>query len=221
MPLKRNHVLVLIAIAGIIALTLIGAGVLAGAPKAGYVRISVSDKSTAFLQLDSAGLRAAMSIGGLRTAEPAKAPALTVGLASAPEVTLPIPTDQLPAGVTAVKVRLLPGPGRSFTGKLALCRTDGQKAVWEYEENIGGMTGARPEEALTFSLPDLNGLKLRVTAVPSRGRVAIGLGLSAGLFALNEIRKDGKAVPVSVSVVDSAAMSLAQKRGTLTDFGFS
>ena len=45
MALGRNHVLVIVAIAGIMALTLAGAGLFSGKPEPGYVRINVLDKS--------------------------------------------------------------------------------------------------------------------------------------------------------------------------------
>jgi hypothetical protein len=150
--------------------------------------------------------------------------------AQAREFALPIPADQLPAGTSAVKLGLWlgmkqPNPkspaGPYFTGKLTLCRTDDQKAQWQYVTSLGSAAGADAETAPSIRLPGLADLKITVTAQPTKGRVAVGVDLSAGSTALPEIRKDGKPAQVSVSVVDSAGEPAAQKSGTLADFGFS
>ncbi len=70
MALGRNHVLVIVAIAGIMALTLTGAGLFSGRQRPGYVRINVSEKSAVWLEFNGAALRAAASVEGLKTAEP-------------------------------------------------------------------------------------------------------------------------------------------------------
>ena len=70
MALGRNHVLVIVAVAGIMALALAVAGLFSGKQGAGYVRINVSEESAVWLEFDGAALRAAASAEGLKTAEP-------------------------------------------------------------------------------------------------------------------------------------------------------
>jgi len=56
MALERNHALVIVAVAGIMALMLVGAGVLSESLKPGYVRINVSGKSAVCLEFKGAEL---------------------------------------------------------------------------------------------------------------------------------------------------------------------
>jgi hypothetical protein len=221
-----------IAMAGLAALALAAAAPADGpsGQNAAYLRIAVSEKSVVYLQVQGLELRAATSVAGLQSAEPMKMRLFGGTAAQAREFALPIPADQLPAGTSAVKLGLWldrrqpdpkSPPGPYFTGKLTLCRTDDQKAQWQYVTSLGSMAGAEPEKAPSIRLPSLDDLKLTVTAVPSQGRVAVGLTVSSGSMVLSEVRKDGKPVQVSVSVMDSAGATIAQKSGTLADFGFS
>jgi hypothetical protein len=150
--------------------------------------------------------------------------------AQAREFALPIPAGQLPAGISAVKLGLWFGvkppdpespPGPYFSGKLTLCRTDAQKAQWQFVTSLGSPAGADAEKAPSVRLPSLADLKLDVTALPSEGQVAVGVAFSTGSTAALEIRKDGKPVEVSVTVMDAAGKTVAQKSGLLSDFGFS
>ena len=154
MALGRNHVLAIVAIAGILALALIGAGVLDVTQKTGYVRINVSDKSAIWLEFKGTELRAAASAEGLKTAEPVALRALGNQASESPEFTLPIPADQLPEGIWAVK-----GSFRRFgnmvLGQLGICRTDEQKVVWQCDVRVTSSTGDTAVAAGTMQLPGL------------------------------------------------------------------
>ncbi len=221
-----------IALAAIVALALAAAALAEEQPgaKAACLRIIVSEKSVIYLQVQGLELRAAMSVEGLQSAEPMKMRLFGGTAAQARVFSLPIPADQLPAGVTAIKLGLWLGqappspkslPGLYFTGKLTQCRTDAQKAEWQYVTSIASIAGSDAEKAPAIQLPSLAGLKLTVTAEPSKGNVGVGLALSAGTATLPEIRRDGKPVQASVSVSNAAGKIIAEKTGTLTDFGFS
>jgi hypothetical protein len=166
----------------------------------------------------------------LESAEPQKMRVFGGTAAQAREFALPIPADQLPAGISAVKLGLwlnagppdpkIP-PGPYFFGKLTLCRTDDQKAKWLYVTALGSPAGSDADTAPSVKLPSVDDIKLTVTALPGPGKLAVGVQLSAGSAALPDIRKDGKPVQVSVSVADSAGKTVEQKSGPLADFGFS
>ena len=221
MALGKSHVLVIVAIAGIMALTLAGAGVLSGSRKPGYVRINVSEKSAVYLEFEGAGLRAATSAEGLKTAAPVPLPAVSnLAPRSGEFITLPIPAAQLPEGISAVKgtfTRI----GNNISGELGICRTDAQKVVWQCDVEIWSKTGDQAEAAQLISLPDLGKLRLAVTTVPSHGKVGIGVPLMSGNNPLSGVLRDGKPVSVQVSLTDAAGKEVASRNGPLTDFGFS
>ena len=220
MALGRNHALVIFAIVGIMALTLIGAGVLGGKQGPGYVRINVSDKSAVYLEFEGAELHAAASVEGLKTAEPVPLRALNNQMPQSKEFTLPIPADQLPEGVSAVKGRFA-RIGNNISGELGICRTDAQKIVWQCDVAILSRTGDQAGAAQPIRLPGLEKLTLAVTGVPSHGSLGVGVRLMAGNSPASGVLRDGKPVPVQVSVTDAAGKEVAARKGPLTDFGFS
>ena len=88
--------------------------------------------------------------------------------------------------------------------------------------SIGSVAGSDAEKAPSVRLPSLADLKIDChgrAIQRESGRRPRPLGRRRR--RLPEIRKDGKPVQVSVSVVDSAGETTAQKSGTLADFGFS
>jgi hypothetical protein len=128
-----------VAMAGIVALALaaVARADETSGQSAAYLRIAVSEKSFVYLQAQGLELRAATSVAGLQSAEPMKMRVFGGTAAQAREFALPVPPDQLPAGISAVKLGLWFGmkppdpkipPRPYFTGKLTLCRTDDQKA---------------------------------------------------------------------------------------------
>ncbi|MGO8702849.1 MAG: hypothetical protein ACLQVA_03440 [Candidatus Brocadiia bacterium] len=220
MALGRNHVLAIVAIAGILALALIGAGVLDVTQKTGYVRINVSDKSAIWLEFKGTELRAAASAEGLKTAEPVALRALGNQASESPEFTLPIPADQLPEGIWAVK-----GSFRRFgnmvLGQLGICRTDEQKVVWQCDVRVTSSTGDTAVGAGTMQLPGLEKISLNVSAKPSNGKLGVGVHLTASINQVSDVRKYGKPVLVQVSVTDASGNEVGARKGPLTDFGFS
>jgi hypothetical protein len=213
-------VLVIVAIAGIMALTLIGAGVLDVKQKPGYVRINVSDKSAIYMEFKGAELRAAASVEGLKTAEPVALRALGNQAARSPEFTLPIPADQLPEGISAVKGTFTRF-GNRIQGQLGICRTDAQKAAWQCDVRVGSEAGENAAAAKPISFPKLEKLALTVTGRPSNGKLGVGVWLAAGNASVSDLSKDGRPVLVQVSVTDAAGNEAGAKKGPLADFGFS
>ncbi len=220
MALKKSYVLVILAIMGIMALTLIGAGVLNGSAKPGYVRINISDKSAVYLEFEGGGLRAATSAEGLQTAKPVPLRGVNNLAPQSGEFTLPIPADQLPEGISAVKGTLA-RIRNNISGELGICRTDAQKVVWQCDVGIMSRTSDQAGAAQPILLPSLDKLTLAVTGVPSHGKLGVGVRLMAGNNPLSGVLRDGKPVSVQLSVMDSAGKEVAARQGPLTDFGFS
>ena len=220
MALGRSHVLVIVAIVGIMALTLVGAGVLSGPLKPGYVRINVSDKSAVCLEFKGAELRAAASAEGLKTAEPVRLVGLNSQAPQSGEFTLPIPADQLPEGISAIKGTFARRGNRVYS-LLGICRTDAQKAVWQCDVGLWSVVGDQTDAAPSIPLPGLEKLTLAVTGAPSKGSLGVGVNLTAGNSRVTGVRKDGKPVQVQVRVTDAAGKEVGARTGPLTDFGFS
>jgi hypothetical protein len=214
-----------VAMAGVAALAWLGAGLaVAQTPqKPAFARIALSKKSAVYIQIEGNELRAAMSVEGLQTATPGKAGS---------ECALPVPEDQLPAGVTAINANLrlmqlqvrtgqkiVPTP--YIMGRLTVCRTDDQKAEWQYVSSVGIQGAATADKAASINLPDLDKVKAALAATPSKGKLAVGLRLTAGSAMLADVRKDGKPVQVQMVVTNASGAEIASKAGPLTTFGFS
>ena len=71
-----------------------------------FARIVVSEKSVVYVQIQGTELRAAMSVEGLQAIMPVKMHMNFSDAITFPEFTLPVPADQLPAHVTAIKANL-------------------------------------------------------------------------------------------------------------------
>ncbi|MGO8702965.1 MAG: hypothetical protein ACLQVA_04030 [Candidatus Brocadiia bacterium] len=220
MALGRNHVLVIVAIAGIMALTLAGAGLFSGRQTPGFVRINVSDKSAVWLEFNGASLRAAASVEELKTAEPVPLHARGFQRSQSGELALPIPADQFPAGISAVKGSFT-RTRNSVSGQLGICRTDAQKVVWQCDVGVLSKTGNRADAAPAIPLPSLERLALIVTGEPANGKLGIGVRLAAGDNPVTGVLRDGKPVPVQLRVTDAAGKEVAARKGPLADFGFS
>jgi hypothetical protein len=220
MALGRNQVLVIVAIVGIAALTLIGSGVFNAPLKTGYVRINVSDKTAVYLEFKNSELRAATSVEGLKTAEPIALRELGSQVAQSAEFMLPIPADQLPDGISAIKgtfTRI----GNRISGQLGICRTDEHKAVWQCYVWIFSKTADNAGATQAVELPKLEKIALNVSGTPSNGKMGVGVWAMAANNQVSGLLKDGKAILVQVSVKDASGKEVAAKTGPLSDFGFS
>ena len=209
----------LIAAAGVAALTLIGAGC-AGvqtAPAPAFARIVLPGNSAVSILIQGGEVRAAMSDEAAQAAAPVQA---------GHEFALPVPADQLPAGVTAIKASVLvtqyqSGANAAVVGHITLCRTDDQKAEWKYVSQISVPPGPNWDHAQSIKLPDPADAKASLEATPAEGALYVGLRLTLYGAALTEVRKDGKPVQVQMVVADASGTEMASKVGTLADFGFS
>lgn len=220
MALARNHILVILAIAGIVALTLIGACMVNGTRGPAYVRINVSDRSAVYLEFERATLRAATSVEGLQTAEPVPLRGVNYQTPQSREFTLPVPADQLPEGITAVKASF-ERIGRTIRGRLGICRTDSQKAVWQCDILVLSAAGDTAAAARAIRLPNPEKLTLAIRTTPSHRTLGVGVQLMSGDNQVSGVSKDGKPMPVQVRVTDAQGNEVAAKKGLLTDFGFS
>jgi hypothetical protein len=220
MALGRNHVLVIVAIVGIVALTLIGACMVNGTRGPAYVRINVSDKSAVYLEFERATLRAATSAGGLQTAEPVPLRAVNFQTPQSREFTLPIPADQLPEGIAAVKASF-ERFGSTVESRLGFCRTDSQSAVWQCDVLVLSEAGDTAAAAKPIQLPNPTKLTLAIRTVPSYRTLGVGVRLMCGDNEVNAVSKDGTPMPVQVTVTDAQGKEVRAKKGPLTDFGFS
>jgi hypothetical protein len=220
----------IVAAAAVAALMALGARS-AGAQQAAFLRIILSEKSVVYVCIQGGELRAAMSPEGLQAAAPVKMirPGST-SLIQFPEFTLPVPADELPAGLAPIRARLnwmrawtggsgLPAP--RFFGQLTVTRTDERKTQWRYASQVNVEAGTSAEKAPSIKLPMLDHAKAVLRSQPAQGRLAVGLELMDGDAVLSDIRKDGKPIQVKMTVTDASGAEKASKVGTMADFGFS
>ncbi|MGD1000893.1 MAG: hypothetical protein ABSA67_09375 [Candidatus Brocadiia bacterium] len=213
----------IVAVAGVAALMWVGAGCTSAQVSQGpaFARLALSEKSAVCIRIQGGEVRAAMSAEGLQTAEPVK---------THTEFTLPIPADQLPAGVTAIKANLAlmqiqtaasAALAPYINGTFRIFRADDQKAEWQFVSAGGGLAGANAEKAPSIKLPDPDKLDASLSATVTGEKLAVGLRVTAGGATLTDVRKDGHLAVVKMVVADASGVEIASKVGTLADFGFS
>jgi len=197
-------------------------------PKPVFARIAISNKSIVYIQIKGSELRAAMSVEGLQN--PAvRGPLKIREIGSSEyvppfEFTLPVPADQLPAGMKAIKASLSIASAQAeifVGGELRTTRTDAHSVEWEYVSRVNTGTSERVKDAPNISLPDLGKPKAILEARTSEGKLALGIRLSAGIAELIDVRKNGHPVQVNMVVTDASGAQVASKVGVLSDFGFS
>ena len=246
---RRAWLILILAVAGITALTVVCIALFRGqqvvnritGPKTpAYVRADFFNSgSSVYFECKNNELRTATTAEGLNTAVPVGA-VRTVGGNSAdsmvrfPEIALPIPANQFPAGVTAVKAtfclygvegpdyRINGMPDTYLSGEIGICRTDDQQSEWQYV-----MQGAMHACDSADKLPDTKWAELgKVITFSVKGKsanAALGVGVSAeaGTVHLSDIRKDGIPVDVHVTVLDASGKKVASGTGPLSAYGFS
>jgi hypothetical protein len=223
----------------------------AAAQQAAYAKIVLSKDSSVYLRIQAGELSTAMSPDGLDAAAAVKMQIHSTRFITFPEVTLPIPPDQLPAGYGPIKATLewmriwTPGNATAtphFAGQLTVSRTDDRKAKWEYTAQLSVEAASVIEKAPAIKLPNMDNIKAVLETAPSKGRLAISLRLETAHATLMDVlkdgkpdkvvvdfpgnslidvRKDGKPIEVKMVVTDSSGAEIASKTGGLTDFGFS
>jgi hypothetical protein len=210
----------MVAAAGGAALVLIAAGcagVMPSRKTPAFAQIPLSENSAVYIQIQGDELRSAMSVEGAQTAAPVRAGS---------EFTLPVPADQLPAGVATIKASLLltqfqSGANAAIAGQLTVSWTDDRKAEWQYVSQFSVPAGGCWEGAPIIKLPNPADVKASLEATPGTGKLSVGLRLTADGAALADVRKDGQPVQVQMIVADASGAVIASKVGTLADFGFS
>ena len=141
-----------------------------------FARIAVSEKSAVYIQIQGDQLRAAMSVEGLQAAAPVK-----MRERHEPRFTLPVPADQLPAGVTAIKASLALTQyqsGANAAHLSAISRSAGrmtEKAEWQYVSQLSVPAGPNWENAPSIKLPEPANVKASLEATPATGKLALGL----------------------------------------------
>jgi hypothetical protein len=200
--------------------------------KAAFARVVVSGWNVVYIQIQDGEMRTAMTVHGLQSAEPVQTTPHRLNESADLEYALPIPADQLPAGVTAIKASLTRATAliRSKTGttplsliigQIAVCRTDAQKSEWQYVSQVDVQAGADADRAPSIKLPNLDRVKATIETKPSSGRLAAGLRIVAGEALLSDIRKDGQSVEANLTVMDAWGTPKVSKAGPLSAFGFS
>jgi hypothetical protein len=213
------------AAAGIAALVLIAAGCTSEqvAQTPASARIAVSEKSVVYVQIQGGEVRAAMSAEGLQSAAPVK---------TGSEFTLPVPPDQLPSGVTAIKANLgvmnlnlekapSAAPAPYVVGQLKVFWTDARKAKWQYVSQLVPWAEANADRATSFKLPSPSDVKVNIETKPSEGKLGVGLRLTADGAAVTDVRKDGQPIRIQMTITDASGAVIASKVGSLSDLGFS
>ena len=234
------------ALAAVVWLALTAlAGRCSAATESEYARLRFLPHQTpdVYLQFEGKWLVIADSAKGLEKAKPIKAlPAAKPpeGMAEQyafPEVDLPVSLDGV-ARVTAIfgisryaSTRSGRGPGQQtetgepnfWEARVYTHRKDSGGATWRYLVLTGGdvTTSSDPESGTALPMPNMSDLTFSLAAVPSPGKLGIGLRLMAGRFPLNDVRRNDDPRLASVEVTDADGAVMASEAGDLEKFGFT
>jgi hypothetical protein len=200
------------------------------ADKAYYIKIRTSTGSTVyakiqgtqmFLATSAAGLKKAVAVSGKETKG-------RYHYILFPDVDLPYPDGRLPRGVSkltaTVKVYLKPSvTAYVWLGACYEHKTkDGDAETmteWKFWTCQRGKLGRSSSSASTYKVPKLGKLKLKLATVPMKGRVGVILTLWSSMVEIKGVVKDGEAVPVMVSIKDSAGKEVFSGKGGVDSFG--
>jgi hypothetical protein len=224
-------------------LSLIGAVEAPAAPQSAYFRILVSPDSVVYGLVWNDQLRLSATPEGLARAKPTKAAEVektgfqygrTLYQYTFPEVTLSPPQYAPPEGLDRASMALsyavmrdrrgrTPDGGRGWVYGLAgVFKQDEQGAEWSYWGWLGSEAGGQPASAPGLEIPDLKELRIVVTAARPEGRkVGVAAQIVSGEFPLEDIKKDGKSVPVSLAISSSDGKLVKSAQGDLSKFGFT
>jgi hypothetical protein len=197
-----------------------------------YLRVIVSDKCVVYLEYDnhSQELRAAASPGELKTnpsvkirlEEPSEKDQPRGIRTESKEFLLPIPADQLPSGVTAVKaavgvieygLEVWGRPELFFRCKFIICRKDEKNAEWQYEtkRNVPTDVAVRYAPAIGLQWFEKVALAFDVWRFPGTEIIHI-----YGEWP-TDLRKDGKSVMAQVSILDASGKELTSQNVAFND----
>jgi len=220
-----------------LAILVLLCGPLAAAEQPVYARIAVSPKTTVYIQFFGPKMRAATSVPGLKSAKIVDAKDLDrQGLsendyAQFPEVTLPVPAKQLPAGFTKMTAQfdVMRSSGRRPSGvpesyvygSIGLSKPDKAKANWTYTMSVSQEGAASPVDAKPIRVPAMSNLALDLTAKVAGKKVGAGLTLKAGALEVGDIRKNGKSADAEVRILDSSGKVVDSSKGPIGKFGFT
>jgi hypothetical protein len=107
---------------------------------------------------------------------------------------------------------------------LIICRTDEQKADWQYVLHFQSEAGDKPENAPAAKVPlrsSFEKLALSVFGKYDKGALGIRVDCRAGDFWLMDIRKAGKQVAGHLAILDTSGKEVASKTAPLSAFGSS
>jgi len=207
-----------------LALAMAGAGRAATAATAYYVRFRISNDTMAYAQIQGNSMRMASSTEGLQTAKASKAYRASSGVTQFRNASLPVDASKLAPSCQSISAQLsLYGRfGRHIVyGSATVTMQDQSKARWSYLARIQVKPGTKAEAAPVIDLTGFKKLTIAFATRKQRSRqMGIGLYLRAGSLTLQDVRKNGRPVLMSVTVSDSNGRRAASKKGRLSDFGF-
>jgi len=228
---------------GVALIWLVAAGGGAAAATSAYFRVLVSRDFTVYALVRERELRFSATAEGLSAVSPVRAEKLEISSSEGggvwynytfPEITLSVPSEELPSGFTQLRVALQYNASRTSSGggrreepgyvygRLALCREDEQGREWSYWWSRGSETGTKPERAPGIEVPRIGSVSLKITTQAKSGReVGIAVQVMAGETALDDIKRDGKSVSAELEVLDRQKEVVESERKPLSDLGFT
>ena len=195
-----------------------------------YIKIRTTTGSTVYVRFEGTQMFLATSAAGLKKAE-AVSGSETKGryhYISFPEIDLPYPAGRLPGGASKVtaKITRYLKPMATVYVWIGTCyehkTKEGEKEIvseWKFYTRQEGKLGKSSSSASTYKVPKLGKLKLKLATAVMQGRVGIILTLWSSLVEIRGVAKDGKAVPVTVSIKDDAGKEVFSGTGGVDNFG--
>jgi hypothetical protein len=194
-----------------------------------YARIRTSTGSTVYVMFDAGKLYVAESAAKLKTAEAisGKETRGAYHSYSFPEVDLPFPSARLPKGVSKVTARMVVyvKPSTSLFLRLGTCHEEKIKegdeekvSVWKFGSDYEGKLGRSASTAATYKVPNRSKLDIKLATISYKGMVGVVLTVWSSNVKIDAIERDGKTVPVKVSIENSAGKEVFSGKGEVDDF---
>jgi len=199
------------------------------------LQIVVSRKTIIYVQCRAGKgggeMRLATSSEGLTTASPIRT-SVSGGTKNAfdqfPEVTLPVPAEDLPDQVRQVNLSLrwIRGDQPKLVGGLRILHgpREGGGESCEYLQRIYNLLPITPNPGYVpeIRMADMTKLRLdvAVNATIGSGQIGVAVKLMGGDVAIHDVKRKGVSIPVLVRILDSQKKEVARRSETLNEYGF-
>jgi hypothetical protein len=196
-----------------------------------YSKLILFQDVVIYAQAEGDAIRFATTPEGLKDAPPIKG-IFEKEYIHFKNVSIPIAPESIPEGFAGVggnfsfhPKRIKGADGRYQTvpcthATVWLSKLDQQNVKWDYVFSAGKDMLPELDKAPENKADLSKGLTLDITAAYRTPSAAIGVKVKSGDLTLENVLRDGKPAPVTVTVTDSAGKQIESKEGRLIDFGF-